>query len=224
MLKSRRPLKRAVASVRIDHLESRRLLCGLSHDFLAKAPEFDWGIEAAESARLRGSRESGGAEAVSIVWSNRAQASDGFAAAFGTLADRARGVVDAVFSQWSRIITNFNRSDGTSTLQVNLNMSTAGGFAATGGPAGTAPSDGKPRTGSITINRGNNTPNANDDDGWFLDTTPMDNAEFLGNIAHAYNARATNPAQGSDFFSVVNLELAHVLGFISDRSNSVGAI
>ncbi len=238
MSNARRSLQRAVASFRIDQLEPRRLLCGLSHDALAKAPAFDWAIEAAESARLRElSRssesnrsgdagrlnESGGAEAVSIVWSNRGQASDGFAAAFGTLAERARGVVDAVFLQWSRIITSFNRSDGTSTLQVSVNMTPAAGFSAAAGPSTTAPSDGKPRTGSITLNRGNNTPNADDDNGWFLDATPMDNAEFLGNMAHAFNARATNTAQGSDFFSVVNLELAHVLGFISDRSNTGGS-
>lgn len=195
-------------------LERRTLLCGLPHTELIRAPEFDWAVENTAQER------SGSGDAVSIVWSNRGQASDGFAAAFGTSAEAGRAVVDAVFTQWSRIISSFNRSDGTSSLQVNLSITTGFGFGAAGGPASTAPSDGKPRTGSITISRGNNDGVANNSNGWFFDPTPMDNSEFMGNINHAYNARATNVSQGVDFFSVVNLELAHVLGIISDKDNN----
>lgn len=202
-----------------EKLEQRALLCGLPHSQLMAAPEFDWEVEQAASAANRG----GSGDAVTISWSNRGAASDGFASTFGTSANAARAVVDAVFAQWGRIISSFNRSDGTTTLQVNLSMTSSFGFAAAGGPAGTAPADGKPRTGSITINQGSNDGNPNSANGWFLDPTPMDNSEFLGTINHAYNARATNPSQGVDFFSIVNLELAHVLGIISDRDNAGGS-
>src|SRR5262245_35632593 len=49
-----------------------------------------------------------------IVWTNRGTAgndSDGFAAAFGSQAAVARGVVDAAIDDWSRIIKDFNTQD-----------------------------------------------------------------------------------------------------------------
>lgn len=200
-------------------MERRVMLCGLPHEQLIEAPKFDWEVERAAATAAAESGGSGSGDAVSITWSNRGQASDGFST-FGTSAAAGRAVVDAVLAQWSRIISSWNRADGTVTLQVNISMASGFGFGGAASPASTAPADGKPRTGSITINQGNNDGNANSSNGWFFDPTPMDNAEFLGNINHAYNLRATNPSQGVDFFSVVNLELAHVLGIISDRNNS----
>lgn len=213
----------------MDSLERRRLLCGVPHLDLIEPPVFDWAVErkaTTEASRRGGGTGDGGGSAgsdtVTISWSNRGQTSDGFAAAFGTSAEAGRRVVDAVITQWSRIIDSFNRSDGTTTLQINVSITSDSGFGGGGSPASTAPSDGKPRTGSVTFTRGNNTPDANDTNGWYFDPRPMDNAEFMGDIRHAFNARATNTSQGNDFFSVVNAEIVHTLGFISDRSNTGG--
>jgi hypothetical protein len=203
----------------VEPLENRRLLCGLSHASLPKAPTFDW---ATEQANVR----ENGPEAVSIVWSNRANTTaggagdtDGFGANFGTAAPAGRAVVDAVFAYWARIITNWNRSDGTTTLQVNLSMDTGFGFGASGAPDSAAPSDGKPRTGSISMGRGNNDGVANNSNGWFFDPTPNDNSEFMGNIINAF-AGQNSAGVGPDFFSVVSAELVHVLGLISDKNNN----
>ncbi|MBC8108518.1 MAG: hypothetical protein H7Z14_18175 [Anaerolineae bacterium] len=202
----------------VEGLEPRRLMCGLPHELLGPVPDkFDMALEQQFVQSQRG-----GPEAVGIIWANRGQASDGFASAFGNSANAGRAVVDAVFAQWSRIITSFNRSDGTTTLQVNLSMTAGGGFGAAGGPEAFPPADHKPRLGAVTVGRGSITPDANDSNGWFFDPTPMDNAEFLSTINNPYNATATNTGQGSDFFSVINAELAHCLGLISDRNNDSG--
>ena len=37
---------------------------------------------------------------------------------------------------------------------------------------------GKPKSGTISMGTGNNDGNANSDNGWFMDPTPLDNAEF----------------------------------------------
>ncbi len=197
-------------------LEQRALLCGLPHSQLIASPAFDWNLE----RRVAAQDHTAGGDAVSIIWSNRGAASDGFDSSFGTSAAQGRAVVDAVLAQWSRIITSWNRGDGTTTLQVNISMAAGFGFGAAGGP-GNNPGDGKPRTGSVTINQGNNDGNPNSSNGWFFDPTPMDNSEFLGTIRDAYNSTSTS-SLGSDFFSVVNSELAHVLGLISDKNNAGG--
>jgi hypothetical protein len=212
---NREKSRRFKSSVLAERLELRALLCGLPHSELIAPPVFDWKLE----RRVAAENRSAGGDAVSIIWSNRGAASDGFASTFGTAANAGRAVVDAVLAQWSRIITNWNRSDGTTTLQVNISM-TGFGFGAAGGPDA-APADNKPRTGSITLGAGSNDGIANNSNGWFFDPTPMDNAEFLGTINHAYNASSSS-ASGSDFFSVVNNELAHVLGLISDKNNAGG--
>ena len=124
----------------VESLENRRLLCGLSFDHLIPAPAFDWDVERAASAR--------DGLGTNIVWSNRGQASDNFAATFGTSAAAARAVVDAALLQWQRVILDWNRSDGTSTLQVNISIS-GSGFGGAGAPSPAAPSDGRPRTGSL---------------------------------------------------------------------------
>ena len=54
-----------------------------------------------------------------------------------------------------------------------------------------------------------------DDNGWFLDPTPYDNSEFMGNIVNAFSgdAQAGSPAFGrGDFFTVVAAEMAHTMG------------
>lgn len=221
MSRSRRNTRRQPVSgrpIEILQLERRVMLCGLHMDHLIAPPAFDWVVEEREAMRLSAR---GGPEATSIVWSNRGQAGDGFAANFGTSANAGRAVVDAVLDYWENIITNWNRFDGTTTLQVNISITNSNGFGAAAAPNSLAPLDGKPRTGSITLQRGNNSADPNDSNGWFFDPTPFDSSEFLGDIINAY-AGVNSAGVGNDFFSVVSAELAHVLGLISDRSNNGG--
>src|SRR5688500_20074549 len=97
-----------------------------------------------------------------------------------------RDVVDAALLGWQLVITNWNRSDGSVSLQVSITVAAPGtGFGGGAGP-GNAPADGKPRTGSVSLGGGNNTADPNDVNGWFADPDPFDNAEFLGNIINAY--------------------------------------
>ncbi|HEY6564743.1 MAG TPA: hypothetical protein VIY86_09625, partial [Pirellulaceae bacterium] len=204
-------------------LESRRVFCSLHQSLLPPAPEFDWAIESAEANRLAGlGPGDGGPEAVGIVWTNRGLSSDNFTATFGTTAPAARTVVDAALDHWERVITNWNRSDGTVTLQVSISMATTGsGFGGAAAPGATAPSDGKPRTGSITLGRGQITPDPNDANGWYLDANPNDHAEFGTSITSAFAGRGTG--LGFDFYSLLTIEFTHVLGLVSDKNNDGGA-
>jgi hypothetical protein len=203
----------------IEPLEQRRLLCAIPLEELTPAPEFDWGIEAASQAEHAAD---GGPEVTDIVWTNRGLASDGFAANFGTSANAGREVVDAVLESWERIITNWNRTNGSISLQVTISIVNTNGFGASAAPGATAPADGKPTTGSINMQRGNNSADPNDSNGWFFDPTPFDNSEFMGTILNGY-AGVDSAGVGSDFFSVVSAELVHVLGLISDKNNNGGS-
>lgn len=206
-----------------EPLEDRRMLCGLSHEFLIDPPDWDQAVEQRYASlwegELGGSGGGGGPEAVGIEWINRGQASDNFDATFGTSAAAARAVVDAAIDDWERIITNWNRNDQSLTLQINVSINGAG-FTAGGAPAATAPADGKPRTGSITIASGNNSSDPNDSNGWYLDPNPYDWSEFTGPITNAFSG--TSASIGPDFYSFASAEIAHVLGLISDRSNAGG--
>ncbi len=200
----------------LELLESRLLLCATHFDPIAyPVPEWSDAIEQSVQA-ARGTE--GGPDAVSIVWTNKGVYTgpndSRFDDVFGTSASAAEGVVQAALDAWSRVITSFNRADGTSTLQVSVTMGTNIGFGGAGAPASTAPADGKPRTGSITINTGNNSADPNDSNGYFLDTTPHDYSEFAGPILTPF---AGNPssALGSDLFSLVVSEVTHTLGLIS---------
>lgn len=216
------PVFQAIAEV----LENRRLLCSTHLAYLPKAPEWSESIEA-ESASARAGE--GGPEAIDIVWTNRGQNSDNFGLAFGTSAEAGRNVVDAALAAWERVITSFNRSDGTNTLQLTISIATdvngnlVGGFGGAGGPAAAAPLDGKPRTGSITINAGSivaNTPN--DSNGWFFDPTPNDYSEFDGAILNPFSG---NPSSfvGGEMFAVVSAEITHTLGLISPKAGGGGS-
>ncbi len=203
------------------------MLCAAHYDHIAfPAPKWSDAIEQTFQSSLGAE---GGPEAVSIVWANRNTLSGAgdnfFDDVFGTSAPLAQGVVDAALAAWSRVITSFNRADGTSTLQINVSMNRdmnnnfVGGFGGAGGPAPTAPEDGLPRTGSITVNAGNLSANPNDNNGWFLDPTPNDYAEFQGDILTPFAANQTTTI-GSDLFSLVTAEITHVLGFISAKPGS----
>lgn len=203
----------------VEQLEPRRLLCALPHEYLDPAPVFDPRIERKVSADARGS-----GDAVSIVWTNRGTVGDGFASTFGANAATARNVIDRVLLDWSNAITSWNRADGTTTLQVSISMQGSGtGWGAAAGPAGSGmPADGKPRTGSMTIMRGNDTTGdgLGDGAGWYLDPRPADSAEFLGNIINAFSGRPTSTTSNFDLYTVASLELTHILGLITGPTGS----
>ncbi len=205
-----------------EELEDRRLLCGLSHEFLIEPPQ--WSDSFERQFVASGETEPGGGggpEAVGIVWTNRGQTSDNFNATFGNSANAARAVVDAAIDDWERVITNWNRDDGTQTLQINISISGVG-FGAAGTPAASAPTDGKPTTGSITIGSGNNSSDPNDANGWYLDLRPNDWSEFDGTIINAFAGRSSVNL-GPDLYSIASAEITHVLGLISDKNNNGGA-
>lgn len=211
-------LNSAVSPV-VEHLERRQMLCD-SHmaALLPPAPEWSEAREAEGRAKIAAR---GGPEATIIDWTNRGLTNDGFNATFGTSAETMRNIVDAALFAWQRVITNWNRSDGSTTLQVSISVGAPGtGFGGSAGP-GAAPADRKPRTGSVSLGGGMNTADPNDSNGWFADPDPYDNAEFTGPIVNAYVAGNAISAQ-SDFFSLVTIEMAHVLGLISDPNNAGG--
>jgi hypothetical protein len=204
------------------------LLCSAPLSELPAPPVWS---DAIEQAFQTSRGPEGGPEAVSLVWTNRASTttggagdSDGFGGVFGTSAPAARNVVAAALSDWSRVITDFRRSDGTQTLQLTISMSGSAGFGGAGGPAATAPSDGKPRTGSITINTGNPAgfPSPNDSNGYFLDSTPNDYSEFQGTILNPFAANPTTTV-GNDLYSIVASEVTHTLGLVSPKAGQGGA-
>jgi hypothetical protein len=59
--------------------------------------------------------------------------------------------------------------------------------------------------------------------GWFIDPTPNEHSEFVGNITNAYTGTAQpagNPAFGkNDFYTVVAAELTHCMGLTNGVNN-----
>ncbi|MBC8106996.1 MAG: hypothetical protein H7Z14_10440 [Anaerolineae bacterium] len=154
------------------------------------------------------------ADAADIIWTNRGLATDNFAARFGTLAETARQVVDAVIVAYERMIGSFNYSSAGQTYSLTLSMNGSGsGFGASANLNSSL--NGKAKSGTINMGAGNGSANANDDNGWFIDPTPFDNSEFLGSIVNGYSGNATSggPASGrGDFFTVVAAEMTHCMG------------
>jgi hypothetical protein len=66
-----------------------------------------------------------------IVWINRGLASDNFSAIFGTFANQARAVVDAVIVRYEQMIGSFDYPSAGQTYSLTLSMAAAGsGFGA----------------------------------------------------------------------------------------------
>jgi hypothetical protein len=60
---------------------------------------------------------------VNLNWLNRGQASEGFAAVFGTKANLARSVIDTARNEWSSVVNNLNRQDHNFGNQIDLTIS-----------------------------------------------------------------------------------------------------
>ncbi len=147
-----------------------------------------------------------------ITWTNRGQASDNFAAVFGTNANLARSVVDTAIGEWTAVISNFNQSGGGNNIDATITMNTAAG--SSGGSTNvTFGSDNKPRSASISLGRTGDGTNA-----WYLNPT-LFTSDFLGTPSNAFAgyAQAGSAAAGkADFLEVVTHELGHAMGFESD--------
>lgn len=160
-----------------------------------------------------------------ILWANRdyiGEGDNGFVGFFGANAERAKGVVDAALHAWETVIQRFNFLE---TLPVYISMGSSSGF---GASASEKTYLGNPVQGTITINQGGAGPNG----GWFLDPTPQYSEEFrgdlvmgigMGSIVNPYVAAPTKggPASpemgiGGDLYSVVVVEMTHVLGIASN--------
>ncbi|CAN5441984.1 hypothetical protein BH09PLA1_BH09PLA1_10750 [soil metagenome] len=205
---------RSSGHTKFESLEPRRLLCA---EHLVENP-----IELRPD--LVGLNSTAAGEPADIVWTNRGTATaagagdtDLFGARFGTSAPLARAVVDAVIVAFERMLGSFNYSASGQTYSMSLSMGAAGGgFGASAGISTTF--GGKPKSGSVTMGSGSNTADPNDDNGWFLDPTPFESSEFLGNITNAFSgdAQAGSPASGKgDFYTVVAAEMTHCMGMSS---------
>ncbi len=232
---------RSSLSRAIDALEPRRMLCinphantlseinplgGTSHvpslhgfntPVVEEIPGF---VPTKEVPYLNSNSEN--STPANIVWTNRGVISgsgdDRFDDIFGAEAETARRVVDQVIIDFERMIGSFNYSSNVN-FNLTLSMSSAGsGFGASAGLTGAL--GGKPRSGSVTMG-GGNTSTTDPFKGWFIDTTPADDSEFLGTIQHAFTGQAQSgsPASGrGDFYTVVAAELTHTLGLFNTLS------
>jgi Ca2+-binding RTX toxin-like protein len=151
-----------------------------------------------------------------IVWTNRGTSTsdtDGFNAAFGGNADLARADVDAAIADWQRLILNFNTTDfnGIPANTINLTFSLANLSGAFGDAAVTTiDNTGKPRAGRI---RFITDPTTLGSAPWYLDPTPHDNSEFMGDIVNAFAGKITpNTIRGIDLYTVAAAELNHIVG------------
>ena len=179
-----------------------------------------------------------------IEWVNKGSTTsdtDNFNSVFGDNADTARAVVEAAIDAWERVIVDFGWEDvpilggivvpAPSKFELTLSMDTSGA----GGNGAAASTnlhlDGRPMSSTIVIDRGGDADGdgLGDGVGWFLDPTPTEHSEFLGNIINAFagdapDATPTAPASPAfglgDLYTVVVVEMTHSLG-ITSKSGSL---
>ena len=161
----------------------------------------------------------------SMVWANRGQESDRFAAVFGDRAEAARKVVDYCLNSWGKVIVNLNQpaidaSPDKNTITYTVSMNTRGGF---GGSASAskyaypteadkdAGRNGYPTQGVINLNAGTD---GQPDKGWWIDPNPGDFTPFT-NVVSPFAASRGDNAAGVDLVDIINGEIAHVLGLFN---------
>jgi hypothetical protein len=139
----------------------------------------------------------------SIIWDNRGSATDQFTPAERLIVDRAIQLWDARIDLGFDLPISFL---GGPNSEVNLGAGTLGLASAQFSSA----SGGRPTEGTVTI-----TSNAalvqNGSAPWFVDPTPLDNAEYTPSttVADVFN----NGPDQVDLLTTVTHEIGHVLGF-----------
>jgi hypothetical protein len=153
-----------------------------------------------------------------IYWRNRGQVGDGFDAAFGARAPSVRNVVQAAIDSWARVISSFNYEAGPDSFVLDVVAEptlTFGGLADV--DANYIDTQGLPHRGRLLLGVGVGTESYGDMvNGWFIDPTPDDSAEFTAQVVNAFAGSGTNYAP--DLFSVAVLEMTHLLGLSSSRN------
>jgi hypothetical protein len=209
------PSRRAAA---FEALEDRRLFCLAHLENLAFDPptEVVPGFVATPERPYLNPPSNGlegDPEPAKIVWANRL--GDGFDAVFGASASTARAVVDQVLRDFERMIGSFNYYLPGGQLQAYISMMGPGSNGLGAAASIVSTLGGKPYGTNITIQRGLNGLGS----GFFLDPTPAEHSEFLGNIQNPFcgDAPAGSPANGlADFYTLVALELTHGVGLFGN--------
>jgi hypothetical protein len=229
--------RRANAAGRVsfyEPLESRRMLCyepqvgplqPPAHLDALIAPVQRQIPKVVSAVQGRGAPEGGAA--FNIVWTNRALASDNFTDTFGANAGAARAVVDAVIQQYERIISSMNWTGGATQYSVNISMRSqaAPDFGGQCPPNQVVlDASGAPTGATIFLGRGNDidSDGLGDGNGWYLDPTPNDWAEFP-NVVNAFvgTADGGSPiANQRDFYSLIAHEMGHAMGMTSQTGSN----
>ena len=197
--------RRDAIGAALETLERRVVMCALHQ---VEPP-----VELRPDLVGRTTEGSGPEAAADIVWINRGQTGDGFAATFGANAETARRVIDQMIIDFERMIGTFNYGDGSSNFNLTVTMNGGNGNGANAQTPTTL--GGKPKSGVINMGRGGNGLGS----GWFIDPTPADDSEFTGSIVNAFSgdAQAGSPASGlGDFYTVAAAETTHVLGLFGN--------
>ena len=164
----------------------------------------------------------------SMVWANRGQESDRFAAVFGDRAEAARKVVDYSLASWGKVIVNLNQpaidaSPDKNTITFTVRMSTDKGFGGSASANNYAfPTEadrdngrnGTPTTGTISLDAG---ADGRPDKGWWIDPNPGDLTPFT-NVLSPFAANRGPNAVGVDLVDIINGEIAHVLGLFGGQA------
>jgi hypothetical protein len=132
----------------------------------------------------------------SVVWVNRGN--DNFGKYYGKNANLARTLVDKAVAEWNALLPNANAQIHTSAGKLDKMGKATLGW--TSGPNTT-----------LDNNGGNNK--------WYFDANVADNSDFTNVLTST--AAAGNLKGREDFFTTIQHELGHALGF-KDNDNPSG--
>ncbi len=179
------------------------------------------GVEHLEDRRL-----------LAIMWANELDVNgnfdinNGFQAQYGNDTLIARELVNRAIDDWERVITNYNfavdnDADPNNNLDDIFMLNVSAGPIAGRGVTGNFQfgADNRPFSADITLDDNGG------GDGWFFDSTPLDDAEFTG-IADAFQASfvdATVAGQQAlnDFYRTITHEIGHAMGVLLITPNAL---